>query len=165
MYELLCTPRTKAQANLEIEESTGPHENWVVDAFLHARQGMAIFLHLPTQYCLVAGPFPSPDLPELRPALLTALRGAMQAEQFDTTTIDRLIDEFSHLRLAVGEPEPHYLQVLADAQAAYTRARKADGDAFDLTAFNTGLHAAKTAHGISPRETLALWLTTLPFES
>lgn len=165
MYELLCTPRITEQAHLEIEESTGPHENWVVDSFVHARQGMAVYLHLPTQYCLVVGPFPSPDLPGLRPALLQALRDCLRAEKFDPVTIDRLIDEFSQLRLALGEPDAHYLRMLAEAQAAYVRARKAAGEAFDLVAFNTGLHNAKPKDGVSPRETLALWLTTLPFES
>lgn len=165
MYELLCTARIKEQAKLEIEESTGPHENWVVDSFVHARQGMAVFLHLPTQYCLVVGPFPSPDLPDLRPALLQCLRDCLRAERFDNPSIERFIDASSHLRLALGEPAPHYVELLARAQAAYKRAHKADGPALDLVAFNTTLHDAKPQDGVSPRETLALWLATLPFES
>jgi hypothetical protein len=165
MYELLCTPRIKEQAHLEIEESTGPHENWVADAFIHARKGMAVFLHLPTQYCLVVGPFPSPDLPGLRPALLQSLRQSLQAERFDAGTTDRLIDEFSQLRLALGEPDARYLKILADTESAYKKAAKAAPEGIDLLAFNTALHNAIPPDGVSPRETLTLWLATFPFES
>ena len=159
MQDIICTTDLIRTANLVLEESGTPQESWAADIFPFQRQHLMCFLHLPTQYFTMIGPFPKKDLRDIRTHFRDALWSALHTDGFESYLIDNLMGRFESMGLYAGPLPDAHLNLFRTIETGFGLYAKAVGKSVDLDEFSVQIRNAQGVQlaAVTPRNTFELW--------
>jgi hypothetical protein len=135
----------------------------VADIFPFQRKHMLVFLHLPSQYFTLIGPFTKSELQPLRTHFKDALWGSLHTDQFESYRIDALMELFEDMHLLTGSPDESHQRLLQAIAKGFGIYAKAAGNDLDLDEFCVQMRSVRGPGlaAITPRDTLELWAQTI----
>lgn len=163
MREILCTPALIKEGKLQLEEAQGPAESWAAHVFPFQRKQMLCFMHLPTQYAMLIGPFGLADLHNVRQHFKDALWGAMNTDGFASYLVADIMALFDPMELCTGTLTVQQINLFEAFQKGFGLYAKAAGDDLDLDFFGTQIRDTQGPGmaAVSPRATFTLWAQSI----
>jgi|GEM_PF-4225857 uncharacterized protein (DUF2237 family) len=159
MQEIICTESLIAFANLQLEDSGSLQEGWACEIVDSGEEKWICFLHLPTQYFTLAGPFSDKGDINLRQMFASSLDKALETDGFEDYRISDITGRFRDMGLHSGPLSAQHLKILTSLTKSFLAYAKAVGPTLDADEFAVQIRNAPGVQlaAITPRNTFALW--------